>query len=95
MIIMRPQDINGKKVYDSDARELGSVYGIEFDITGWNLTHICVDLNTQTIEALNYKKPRFVGRIVVDLPVEYVKAVGDAVALNTSIDELKTVLEAH
>jgi sporulation protein YlmC with PRC-barrel domain len=50
---MRPQDINGKKIYDSGARELGTVYSIEFDAMDWTLTHICVDLNTQTIEALS------------------------------------------
>lgn len=95
MITIRPQDINGKKVYNSGARELCTVYGIEFDAMDWNLTHICVDLNTQTTEALNSRKPRFVGRIVVELPIEYVQAVGDAASLNSSIDELKTVLETH
>jgi sporulation protein YlmC with PRC-barrel domain len=90
---MRPQDIDGKKVYDSAAQQLGSVYGIEFNATDWKLTHICVDLNTH--DALNYRKPRFVGRIIVDFPVEYIQAVGDAVTLTKSLDELKTVLETH
>ena len=92
---MRPDQIGGKQVIDSGAQVIGDVCGIEFDVSGWEVTHVCVNLSERAIEALGYQKPRFLGKILVDIPVELVKAVSDVVSLEKSINEIQSAIEPH
>ena len=87
--------LGGKTVIDSEATIMGDVGGLEFNVSGWKVTHICVNLSDKAIEALGYKKPRFLGNVLVDIPVELVKAVSDVVSLDKTIEEIKSVLETH
>ena len=92
---MRPDQIGGKQVIDNSAQVIGDVCGIEFDVSGWQVTHVCVNLSDAAIEALGYQKPRFLGKVLVDIPVELVKAVSDVVALEKGIGEIKSVVEVR
>ena len=92
---MRPDQIGGKQVIDNGAQVIGDVCGIEFDVSGWQVTHVCVNLSDTAIETLGYQKPRFLGKVLVDIPVTMVKAVSDVVALAKGIDDIKSIIEVH
>jgi sporulation protein YlmC with PRC-barrel domain len=85
-------DLNGKKVIGASAFALGEVEGAEFDAKNWQITHLQVKLTGEATEQLGFKKPTL-GHTVVLLPVTLVKAVGDIVSLDKSIQELKSVVE--
>lgn len=89
---MRPDQLNDRKVIDSEAEIVGEVCGIEIDISNWKVTDICIDLSDDIIEALGYKKP-FLGKVVVNVPVNMVGKVSDVVTINKSILELKNIVE--
>lgn len=89
---MRVEQIEGKGVIDSEARVLGYVSGIEFEIRNWKITHISVKLSDNAIEDLGYKKPRL-GSIVVNVPIETINAVRDVITIDRGIKELKNVVE--
>jgi hypothetical protein len=57
------------------------------------ITHICVNLSDRAIETLGYQKPRFLGKVLVHLPVHVIQAVSDVVSLNKSIVEIKELIE--
>jgi sporulation protein YlmC with PRC-barrel domain len=90
---MRPDQLGGKDVIDADAQLIGDVCDLEFDVLRWMVTHICVNLSDRAIEALGYQKPRFLGTVLVHLPINVIQAVSDVVSLNKSIGEIKDLIE--
>lgn len=87
---MLVRKIDGKEVVSSDARAVGEVSGAYVDLDTWELNHLAVDLNNETIEMLGYKKPRtpFMGTVSVCLTIDAVKVAGAIITLNTKYDEL-------
>jgi len=85
--------IDGKEVTSSDARSIGEVSGAYVDLDSWKINHLAVDLNTETIELLGYKKPRtpFMGTVSVSLPIDAVKVAGDIITLKTKYDDLSNL----
>jgi sporulation protein YlmC with PRC-barrel domain len=92
---LRPDQLGGKEVIDSKANVIGDVCGIEFNIPDWTVTHVCINLSDKSIEELGFKKPRFRGKVLVDLPVDIIRAVSDVMTINKSIEELKDLVEEH
>jgi sporulation protein YlmC with PRC-barrel domain len=82
----------GKAVVGVGARVIGHVCDMDFSIPAWKITHISINLQDDAIEPLGFSKSRLRGNIKVDLPVEMIGAVRDVVALNKSLEELKTVV---
>ena len=89
---MRPSELEGKKVIATEAKIVGTVSGIEIDCSAWKVTHLQIELTDELVEILGYKKP-FLGHVEILLSVDAVKAVGDVVALNKAIKELKDIIE--
>jgi len=85
-------NLNGMKVITSGAQLLGEVDGTEIDVVDWKVTHLLISLTKPIIEKFSFKKP-FLGSVTVGLPVDAVKAVGDVVSLNKSIEDLKYMSE--
>lgn len=81
-------ELNGKRVVTSDAFVLGQIEGGSIDTANWQITHIHVNLNDQSLKALNLKKP-FMGSVLVCLPVNLVQTVGDVVSLKEPLNQLK------
>lgn len=73
------------------AVNLGTMSGIAFDPSTWDVTHIIIKLSEKSIETFGYQK-RMLGGVAVRLPTVAVDAVADVVALNKSVDDLKTLL---
>jgi sporulation protein YlmC with PRC-barrel domain len=92
MFVMKAANLNGKKVITSEAQVLGEVDGAEIDIDGWQVTGLHVNLTKEIIERFNFKKP-LLGSVVVCLPVKTIKAVGDVIALDKTVEELKSMKE--
>jgi sporulation protein YlmC with PRC-barrel domain len=88
---MLPSDLNGKDVIAAGAVNLGTVSGIAFDPSTWDVTHVLIKLSEKSIETFGYQK-RMLGGVAVRLPTAAIDAVADVVALNKSVDELKTLL---
>jgi len=85
-------ELNGKKIIGAGAFTLGEVEGAEFDGKNWQITHLQVKLTGEATERFGFKKP-MIGHLVVLLPVTIIKAVGDVVSLDKSIEELKSIVK--
>ncbi|MEM2099157.1 MAG: hypothetical protein QXU99_05385 [Candidatus Bathyarchaeia archaeon] len=85
---MKVGKLTGMKVITDDAYLLGEVEGTQADVNTWQITHLDVELTKDATRELGFKKP-ILGAITVSLPVTVVKKVGDVVALNEPLIEIK------
>jgi sporulation protein YlmC with PRC-barrel domain len=83
--------IVGLKVITSKAYTLGEVKGFEVDIDNWTITHLQVKLTTEAAIQLCFKKR--LRRSTVCMPIGLIKAVGEFVTIDRSIDELRKTFE--
>jgi len=79
-------------VITSDAYTLGEVSGAHADINTWTITNLDVELTKEATAELGLKKP-LLGSVTVCLPKSAVKKVGDVIALNKSLLDLKNLKE--
>jgi sporulation protein YlmC with PRC-barrel domain len=89
---MKVANLNGKEVVTSEAQVIGEVEGAEVDTDTWKVTHLRISLIKDISDKFNFKKP-FFGSVTVSLPVANIKAVGDVIALNKTIEDLKYMRE--
>jgi sporulation protein YlmC with PRC-barrel domain len=85
---MRPSELEGKNVIETGGRILGTVSGIEIDLSSWKVTHLKVQLSYDSVESLGYKRPRL-GRVEIMIPVDALKAVSDVITLDKSMNDLR------
>lgn len=78
--------LSGKCVFCAGGFNLGEVKGAEIDTTTWKVTHLQVKLSNQASEDLGFKK-RF-RTLTVCMPVSLVSAIGDAIIVNKTLNEL-------
>jgi sporulation protein YlmC with PRC-barrel domain len=86
--------LNWKKVVTADGFTIGEVEGGDIDTANWQILHIHVSLNDEATKEFGLKKP-FLGRVLVCLPVDFVRTVGETVVLKKSFQELKNVKECQ
>lgn len=79
------------KVITSKACTLGEVKGFEVDVDNWTVTHLQVKLTTETSTQLGFKKR--LRSSTVCMPIALIKAVGEFVTIDRSVDELRKTLE--
>jgi len=58
------------------------------------VTHLCINLSDDAIEALGYKKP-FIGKVLIDVPVDTIEKVSDVIVMKQSLAEIKSQIERH
>ena len=75
-----------KKVITARAYILGDVQGAEVDVDNWRITHLQVKLSDKASTDLGFKK-RFRSSTVC-MPVTLIKAVGEVVTIDKSLEEL-------
>ncbi len=90
--MVKVSKLNGKKVITEDAFTLGEIAGAEVDTSDWQITHLHISLTDEATKELGFKKP-FLGHLTVCLPVTLVKAYGDVITLNKSLQETKHIPE--
>jgi len=89
---MKAANLTGKQVITSEAQVLGEIEGVEIDSTDWTVSHLHVSLLKNNVKKFNFKKPLF-GSVTVCLPINVIKAVGDVISINKSIEDLKYMPE--
>jgi sporulation protein YlmC with PRC-barrel domain len=81
----------GKKVITAKAYILGEVKGAEVDVDNWRITHLQVKLTDNAATDLSFKK-RFRSSTVC-MPVTLIKAVGEVVTIDKSLEELSKTFD--
>ncbi len=90
--MLKVTNLNGKKVITSEAQVLGEVEGAEIETGNWKTTHLYINLTKDVTEKFNFKKP-LLGSVTVCIPVTTIKAVGDVITLDQTIEDLKHIPE--
>lgn len=84
-----PDDsLRGRAVLSSDGVEIGVVEGVVFETSGWKVESIEVKLRNEVAERVGAGRRMF-RSVVVNVPVEKIHAVRDAVILTTSLGEFR------
>ncbi len=89
---MNPNVLKGKKVVGSEGYILGEFDGLYFDLSTWKATAFYVGLNEEATDELSFKKP-FLSKIVICLPTQLIKVVGDVIELVEPVRNLKDIAE--
>lgn len=80
--------LNWKKVVTIDGVAIGELQGGDVD-KNWQVTHVHIGLNDAALKEFGFKKP-FLGRVLICLPTDLVKSVGDTIILKKRLQELKS-----
>jgi sporulation protein YlmC with PRC-barrel domain len=89
---LKVSKLNGVSVITADAYTVGEVDGAHADVGMWTITHLDVELTKEAVDQLGFKKP-LLGSVTVCLPISTVKEVGNVIALNKSLLDLKNLKE--
>ena len=92
---MKPHELERKSEISKEARELGTVTGVEIDASTWKVTHLRVGLIDKMLpffELILEKKPG-VKYVEILIATETVEIVADLIVLNKTIEELKNLLK--
>jgi sporulation protein YlmC with PRC-barrel domain len=89
---MNPVLLKGKKVIGTEGYILGEMDDLYVDFNKWRATAFYVTLSDMAVAELDFKKS-FRRKIVVCLPTELIKAVGDVITLTEPISSLKDIAQ--
>lgn len=89
---MNPTFLKGKKVVGTEGYMLGEVDSLDIDLTTWQADAFYVSLSDEAIVDLGFKKT-FQHKVIVCLPTQLIKSVGDIVILKESIKNAEDVAE--
>ena len=82
--------LEGKKVVGTEGYILGEIESIDIDLRTWKANAFCVSLSDESTAELGLKKP-FLRKIIVCVPTELIKAVGEVVTLKEPIKNLEDI----
>lgn len=86
--------IMGMRVICCNARYIGMVDNLVFDPDNeWEIPYLQVKLDREAVEALNMRHPLLVAPVTVVRTAD-IRAMGDMVMLNITLDELRSFLES-
>jgi sporulation protein YlmC with PRC-barrel domain len=89
---MNPILLKNKKVVGTEGYILGEINDLHIDFDTWQATAFYVVLSDEAAAELNLKKP-FLRKIMVCLPTELIKAIGDVIELREPIRNIKDIAE--
>jgi sporulation protein YlmC with PRC-barrel domain len=84
--------VEGKKVTGAKGYVIGEVEGFDVDPTSWKVTGLEVGLTDEAATELGFERP-FLSRVVVIIPSDIVRLVGNFVDLNEAIESLGSLVE--
>lgn len=90
--LMNPVLLKGKKVIGNEGYILGEMSDLHVDFDLWQATAFYVILSDEATAELNFKKP-FLRKVMVCLPTEIIKVVGDVITLSAPVRNLKDIAE--
>lgn len=85
------EKLEGMQIISSKAHFLGELSGVEIKTNNWQVSHLYVKLDKEAAVKLGYKK-RF-GSSKICIPVSIVKAVGELITLDASLEDLQNSYE--
>ena len=89
---MNPTLLKGKKVVGTEGYILGEMNDLHVDFDTWQATAFYVILSAESAAELDFKKS-FLRKIIVCLPTELIKAVGDVITLTAPVRSVKDIAE--
>jgi sporulation protein YlmC with PRC-barrel domain len=78
-------------VISADGQVIGAVKAVLLDATSWHLEALTVELRKAVADELGAERSVF-HRGTVEVPVQLIQSIGDAVVLGVAVDALR---EAH
>lgn len=84
-------NFQGRTVISADGQAIGEVKSVFLDATEWRVEAIGVELRKDVADRIGANRSVF-HRGMIELPVQLIQSVGDAVVLGVAVDALR---EAH
>ena len=84
--------LEGKEVTGAKGYVIGEVEGFDVDPTSWKVTGLEVGLTDEAATELGFERP-FLSKVVVIIPSDIVRLVGNFIDLNEVIDSLGSLVE--
>lgn len=82
------ENLRGRTVIAADGQAIGKITSLRIDAAAWRIEAICVELRKEIADRLGAKRTMFhAGEI--ELPVQVVQSVGDAVVLSATVSDLR------
>lgn len=85
------ENLHGRTVISADGQAIGSIKSVFLDAGAWRVESISVELRKDIADRIGASRSMF-HRGLIELPVQLVQSVGDAVVLAIAVDALR---EAH
>ena len=89
---MNPMLLRGKKIVGLEGDILGEMNDLHADFKTWKATAFTVILTNEAAAELNIRKP-LLRRIIIGLPIELIKVVGDVITLTAPLRNLRDIAE--
>jgi sporulation protein YlmC with PRC-barrel domain len=84
------ENLRGRTVIAADGQAIGKIASLRIDPAAWRVESICVELRKEIADRLGAKRTMFhAGEI--ELAVQVVQSVGDAVVLSAGVSDLRDV----
>ena len=83
----------GKKIVGSKGYIVGEVQKVEVDLNNWKVTNLQVGLTKEAAQMAGFKRPFLSYQIVVCLPTNLVRSVGEVITLKDAAENLKALVE--
>ncbi|MCW4017872.1 MAG: hypothetical protein NWF00_04220 [Candidatus Bathyarchaeota archaeon] len=84
--------LNGKQVIGANGYIVGEVEGISLKLEDWTIEGLQVGLTNDAATQMGFKRP-FMSQIVIMVPPELIRSVGDVVTLKESAGNLKDLVK--
>ena len=86
--------LRGKTVIAADGQAIGEIDGLFFDTDGWRIASLHLKIAREMAERLGTPRSLFHAS-TVEVPVDMVQSVGDAVVLSVAVADLRQALAAE
>ena len=85
--------LHGKKIVGSKGYRIGEVEQVDIELSSWQVTSLQVGLTKEAAIMAGFKRPFLSHQIVVQIPIELVKGVGDVITLRDEAENLKALVD--
>jgi sporulation protein YlmC with PRC-barrel domain len=88
------ENLRGRTVIAADGQAIGKITSLRIDPAAWRVESICVELRKEIADRLGARRTMFhAGEI--ELSVQVVQSVGDAVVLSAGVSDLRDARDAR
>jgi sporulation protein YlmC with PRC-barrel domain len=91
-ILVSSTKLEGKKVIGAKGYVIGEVEGFDVELSNWQVTGLQVGLTDDAATTLGFKRP-FLSKVVVIIPSNIVRLVGNFITLDEALENLESLVE--